>query len=222
MLRMKLSEHGSDASACDRFMAPGTERPPLGVIVRFAVWQTFVVEKRPSMKRLSTIPADEAVGVGAERAHVVLHDRTVAATALGREQVKVVVPTVRLALALVEALLAELLATLSAEEMLRVPRLLQGRHAFIEDGSVTVGTPGGEEVVVVGLTVRMSVPFEEVPRAQLLLTVGADKVFRVPRLAEGCDHLTHDRLVAGAAASLLGCVHSLSAHVCLKAAKHTI
>lgn len=68
-----------------------------------------------------------------QRRNVVLHDRPVAAVALGRKHVEVVVAAVRLAVALMEAILAELLAALSAEEVLRVPRLLQGRHAFLRE-----------------------------------------------------------------------------------------
>lgn len=71
--------------------------------------------------------------LGVERRDVVLHDGAAAAAALGREHVKVVVLAVRLAVLLVEAVLAELLAALRAEEVLRVPRLLQRRHAFLWD-----------------------------------------------------------------------------------------
>lgn len=67
-----------------------------------------------------------------ERRDVVLHDGLAAAAALGREHVEVVGAAVGLALALVEPVLPELLAALRAEEVLRVPRLLQRRHAFLE------------------------------------------------------------------------------------------
>lgn len=79
-------------------------------------------------------PANEAVGVPlrVEGGNVVLHDGPVAGPALGGEHVEVVVAAVRLALALVEALLAELLAALRAEEVLHVPGLLQSGHAFLQ------------------------------------------------------------------------------------------
>lgn len=79
-------------------------------------------------------PADEAVRVplAVEGRYVVLHDGAVAAAALGGEHVEVVLAAVGLAVPLVEALLAELLAALGAEEVLRVPGLLQGGHAFLK------------------------------------------------------------------------------------------
>lgn len=67
-----------------------------------------------------------------ERRDVVLHDGLVAAAALRREHVEVVVAAVRLAVPLVEAFFTELLTTLSAEEVLSVPRLLERRHAFLQ------------------------------------------------------------------------------------------
>lgn len=63
--------------------------------------------------------------------NVVLHDRPIAAIALGRKHVEVVVAAVRLAVALMEAILAELLATLRTEEVLRVPCLFQSGDAFL-------------------------------------------------------------------------------------------
>lgn len=62
---------------------------------------------------------------------VVLHDRRVAAAALGREHVVVVVPAVRLAVLLVEAVLAKCVATLGTKEVVRVPVLVQRGHAFL-------------------------------------------------------------------------------------------
>lgn len=96
--------------------------------------------------------------------------------------------------------------------------------------------------MVVGLAVGVALPLEEVPRAQLLVAVGAGEVFRVPRLPQRGDHLkieefrglisgltarrtgpllisiylSDDRLLAGAAASLLSGVDALTTHVCLE------
>lgn len=67
-----------------------------------------------------------------ERGNVILHDGPVAPVALGREHVEVVVAAVRLAVALVEPVLAKLLAALGTEEVLRVPGLLERRDAFLE------------------------------------------------------------------------------------------
>lgn len=68
-----------------------------------------------------------------ERRYVILHNGAITAAALRREHVEVVLAAVRLAVSLVEALFAELLAALSAEEVLGVPGLLQGGHAFLEE-----------------------------------------------------------------------------------------
>lgn len=81
--------------------------------------------------------------------------------------------------------------------------------AYIQYGPVAVRAARTEQVVVVRLAVRVTVPFKEVAGAEFLLAVSADEVLRVPGLAERCDHLTHDRLVASAAAALLRCVNSL-------------
>lgn len=59
-----------------------------------------------------------------ERGDVVLHDGFIAATALGREHIEVVRAAVRLAVPFMEAVLSELLAALSTEEVLRVPGFL--------------------------------------------------------------------------------------------------
>lgn len=78
-------------------------------------------------------PAHKAVRMPlrVQRRNVILHDGAVAAVALGRKHVKVVVATVRLAVALMEAILAKLLAALGAEKVLRVPCLLQRGDAFL-------------------------------------------------------------------------------------------
>lgn len=59
-----------------------------------------------------------------QRGYIVLHDGSIAATALGREHVEVVLAAVGLAVPLVEALFAELLTALGTEEVLGVPGLL--------------------------------------------------------------------------------------------------
>lgn len=70
--------------------------------------------------------------LGVECGDVVLHDCAVARAAFRRKHVEVVVAAVGLAVALMEPLLAELLAALGAEEVLHVPGLLQRRHAFLK------------------------------------------------------------------------------------------
>lgn len=81
-----------------------------------------------------TYPADEAVRMplAVERRYIVLHDSAITAAALRGEHVKVVLAAVRFTVPLVKALLAELFAALGAEEVLGMPGLLQGSHAFLE------------------------------------------------------------------------------------------
>lgn len=43
--------------------------------------------------------------------------------------------------------------------------------------------------MIVRLAVRVALPLEEVACAQLLIAVSAREVFRMPRLAQSCDHL---------------------------------
>lgn len=148
--------------------------------------------------------------------NVVLHDGPVAPVALGREHVEVVVAAVRLAVALVEPVLAELLAALGTEEVLGVPGLLERRDAFIQNGSIAVRAPRAEQIVIIRLTVGISIALEEVPRAQLLVAVIARKVLRMPGLAQRRNDLPNDGLIARVAASLLGRIHSLAAHVGLQ------
>jgi len=64
-----------------------------------------------------------------------------------------------------EAVVAELLAALGAEEVLGVPGLIQGCHAFIQDWTVAVSTSWTEEIMVISFAVRTAVTFEEVTRA---------------------------------------------------------
>ena len=62
-----------------------------------------------------------------------LHDGPLAAVALWRKLLVVVLPAVRLPVLLVEPLVTEMLTTQRAEEMLRMPRLPQGIHTTLEE-----------------------------------------------------------------------------------------
>jgi len=180
--------------------------------------------KRLAGDRQLAVPAHEAGGMplSGQGRHVVLHNGPVASSALGREHVEVIVPTIRTALPLVESLLAELFAALGAEKVFRVPRLLQRRHAFVQYGPVAVRASGREQVVIVWFAVRPSVAFEEIPRAQLLRAVRARKVLRVPRLAQRRYHLADDRLVARGATAFLRRVHALSVHLGGQTPEHAV
>lgn len=81
-----------------------------------------------------THPAHEArrMPLRVQRGNIILHDGPVAAAALRRKHVKVVGATIRLAVPLMEPVLAKLLAALRTEKVLRVPGLLQSGHAFLK------------------------------------------------------------------------------------------
>lgn len=93
---------------------------------------------------------------------------------------------------------------------------------YIQNGAIAVRAPGTKQVVVVRLAVGLPIPFEEVPRAQLLGAMGAGEVLRVPGLAQCGYNLPYDRFIAGVAAPLLTGVDPLSAHISLEIAEHRI
>lgn len=66
-----------------------------------------------------------------ERGNVVLHDGAIAAGAFWCEHVEVIVAAVSLTVTFMEAIVAELLAALGAEEVLGVPGLFERCHAFL-------------------------------------------------------------------------------------------
>ena len=80
-----------------------------------------------------TYPADEAIGMplAVESRDVALGDGRGTAFALQGEHGQVVLLAVGLAVLLLESILAELAAALGAEKVIRMPRLIQRRHAFL-------------------------------------------------------------------------------------------
>ena len=191
-----------------------------------------------------TYSAYEAVRMelAVERWNVILHNGAIAAGALWREHVEVVVAAVRLSVAFMEAIVAELLTALGAEEVLGMPGLVKRCHAFLDDKKlknfkkifrrnlriyiqnrpVAVSTPRTEQIVVIGFAVRRAFAFKEVSRAQLLVAVIASEMLWMPSLAQRRDDLTDNRLVACTAAAFLHCVDSLTWHILLKTAKHIL
>lgn len=125
-------------------------------------------------------------------------------------------------------------------------------NPYIKNRPVAVSATRREQVMIIRFAVRMTFPLEEVPCTQLLVAVSTCEVFWMPRLAqcryylrskniiksrrisnhwtshwlkdydEVDSYLAHDRFFAGAAASFLGCVDTLAAHVGLKIAEHRI
>lgn len=61
--------------------------------------------------------------------------------------------------------------------------------SYVEDGSVAISAARREEMVVVGLAVRLSIALEEVLGAQFLAAVGADEVLRMPSAPQRRHHL---------------------------------
>lgn len=55
VLRMEFTEHGGDAATGYRLGAAGAQRAAFGVIMRLAVRQTFEVEERSMLKRLTAV-----------------------------------------------------------------------------------------------------------------------------------------------------------------------
>lgn len=100
--------------------------------MKFALKVKLVNEIGKSRER-DTYPADETIRMplAVERRYIIFHNSAIATATFRREHVEIVLAAVGLAISLVEALLAELLAALSAEEVLGVPGLLQGGHAFL-------------------------------------------------------------------------------------------
>ena len=72
--------------------------------------------------------------VRVQRRYEVVRDGARASLTTRCEQREEVLSTVRLALALVEAVLAEILAAVRAEEVIRVPCTIEGGHALLCGG----------------------------------------------------------------------------------------
>lgn len=49
--------------------------------------------------------------------------------------------------------------------------------------------------MIVRLAIRVTLPLEEVARAELLIAVGAREMFRMPRLAQCGNHLRSENMI---------------------------
>ncbi len=168
------------------------------MVVNLAVGDTVMVEETATVERHTTFPTHKALRVPLhiKSSDVVLHDCTMAAATLGGKHIKIVLFTVHLAVLLMEAPLTERLTALGAEEVLRVPGLIQGGHTFIQDGAVAVGTPWREKILIIGLAERLAFPLKETLCTQFHLAVGTDEVLWVPRLAKSSHNLPYNLLLA--------------------------
>lgn len=103
------------------------------MVVRLAVWLSLMVIEAASVEALSAVPANKAfwVPLAAEGRDVVFGDGSVATTTLGCKLFVVVFLAIGLAITFVEATFPKLFAALGAEEVLRMPCLIQCCHTFI-------------------------------------------------------------------------------------------
>ena len=124
-------------------MTAGAKTATKRMVVLFAVRESFVLKKVPVVEGHLTLLAHKAVGVPlqVERGDVVLGDRGVAAAALGGELLKVAGLAEGGVVLLVEPVVAELVAALGAEEVLRVEGLVEGRDALVQDRTLAVTAP---------------------------------------------------------------------------------
>lgn len=68
---------------------------------------------------------------------------------------------------------------------------------YIENGPVAVSATRREQIVIIRLAVGMTLPLEEVARAELLVAVGAREVFRMPRFTQSSYHLRQGHALSG-------------------------
>jgi hypothetical protein len=80
-----------------------------------------------------TYPTDETIGMPltVESRDVALGDGRGTSFTFQSEHGQIVLLAVRLAVLLLESILAKLAAALGAEKVIRMPRLIQSRHAFL-------------------------------------------------------------------------------------------
>ena len=124
-------------------MTAGAKTATKRMVVLFAVRESFVLKKVPVVEGHLTLLAHKAVGMPlqVERGDVVLGDRGVAAAALGGELLEVAGLAEGGVVLLVETVVAELVAALGAEEVLRVEGLVEGRDALVQDRALAVTAP---------------------------------------------------------------------------------
>lgn len=144
VLRMKLSKHCGNTSARYWFVTSSTKSASFSMVMGLTVRLTFVVEKRPPLEWLSTIPTHKTLWMplGVQRCDVIVRDGLAAPTAFRGKQGQVVRPAVWFSILLMESLLTKLLTAVGTEKMFWMPVGVQGSDTFIQDGSVAIGTPG--------------------------------------------------------------------------------
>lgn len=173
-------------------------------VVLLTVGLAFKLEVVAVLQCTATVPTHKTVGVvfGVERSDTdLVHDWLVAATTVGRKELNVARTTVAFALVLVVALrvVGHNLVTVLTGEVFRMPGLAQGGEAFVNDRSLTGGTLGREEGVIVGLTVGQAVLFAERVQVERLVALHTGEALRMPGLSERGNDFIRNRLLAGEA-----------------------
>lgn len=224
VLRMELLGHGCDTAPCDRFLTARAQGAAALVVVHFTVRLAVVLKETSIHKRGEALPANKTLRMpkAVQCRDVIFQNGSGTATALWCKHVKVILPAISFSVLFMKPLGAKEGSTLGTKEVFRMPCSIQRRHNFIQYGPIAIVASWGEQVMIVPLTVGLPFTLEEVPGADLLLTVCAHKVFRVPCAAHGGHHLSHNWLTAGTANPFSYRLHTQFVEVRLQATKHVV
>lgn len=161
---MKFTEHGCNATTSNGLVTASTKRTSLGMIMGLTIRHAFMIKEASTIKWCLTIPTDKALWMplSIQCRNVILHDGPIAATTLGSKHLKIVSLAVGFSIFFMETFFPKLVTTLSTEKVFWMPGLVQGRHTFIKDGTITVGTSWRKQVVIITLTIGLSITFKKV------------------------------------------------------------
>lgn len=115
-----------------------------------------------------------------------------------------VLRTVWFPIFLQETVWSKQVSAVCAEEMLRVPGLVQSCQDVLCNPPLAIGATWRKKITVVFITVRPPVSLKEASCAQFCLTHHTHKVLRMPHFSQCCDHLSYYAFVAGSAVALGG------------------
>lgn len=111
---------------------------------------------------------------------------------------------------------------MTAAEVFRVPRSVQGRQTFVDNWSVARSTGRRKQKMVVAFAVRLAVSLEEIARSNRLSAMYAHEVLRVPEPGKGSYHLSNNRLGTGGTMTLRYRHDTLSRHVAIQFFHHLL
>jgi len=153
VLRMELVAHGRDHSAGDRFVAGGTERAAVLMVVHLTVGPPLVLVIRACPEPVLALVAREALDVPLllQRRDDVVDDGFAAAAAFGRKHLVVVALAVGAPFEHVVLCSSQSEGDLAvhAHEVFWMPRILQRCYAFIYNRLITVSAPRRELRVII-------------------------------------------------------------------------